>query len=306
MSGQCPEILPEPIGSEDRHTALSQPVSEIMRKAVCIRGGPLSHVEAGHDFGARFNPRPDPTFPLFAPDLGVQLIDLNMLQSQIMEVVVMQQLGLLASAGQPAHDGFFFMAKYPDQGCNCDAFSEQTQDDLNAFHRGFQVVQDRFASRRKAVTTSLAPQPLDVIGRSALPITNQRMQTGISDTHLFTSGLGAGKSLCINDLLASPTAFPFAPGLHGSGRFHIHLAHFDPRLTTGALFRTLGFQAPFPLLFIALLIGLPPPFDGFSMPLLDDDRHQDRDDHPEPPLSLTLHSCSSIVGLLILLRKLTD
>jgi hypothetical protein len=46
--------------------------------------------------------------------------------------------------------------------------------------------------------------------------------------------------------------------------------------------------------------------DGFSMPLLDNDRHHDRDDHPEQPLSLTLHSDSSIVGLLILLRKLTD
>ena len=39
--------------------------------------------------------------------------------------------------------------------------------------------------------------------------------------------------LRINNLLASPATFPFAPGLYGSRRFHIHLPQFDPRLTTG-------------------------------------------------------------------------
>jgi hypothetical protein len=34
------------------------------------------------------------------------------------------------------------------------------------------------------------------------------------------------------------------------------------------------------------LIGLPPPFDRFSMPLLDNDRHQDGDDLAPVPVMM--------------------
>jgi hypothetical protein len=220
MSRQRIEVEIEPVTGEEREAArsqeLSQGVDEHMRRV--LRAG--AEIEHGQKLGAGVDGQPQKDAPgnRCAAVFAVHPTARAGAGGCEMRVLV-QELRVLPSAGQPRGDGRLPVAEDPFRSRRIQPFGQRREHHCDLVRGGFQTIQGRVASSTERDATSRASKGLDALGTAMFAISDQRVDVSVCDPAVRALPVRTGETLSGYAFGGSPSAFDLAPGAHRQRRW---------------------------------------------------------------------------------------
>jgi len=138
---------------------------------------------------------------------------------EVTEIVLMQTLSVLTSAGQPGDDRGMTVAEDPLSGRRVQPFSEGRQHHCDLVRRSFQTVQGGVVPSTERGVASLTAKGLDPFSKTMLAISNQGMNVSVCDAEVRALVVRTGEAICVHQFRCSPSAFDLAPGAHRERRW---------------------------------------------------------------------------------------
>jgi len=135
-----------------------------------LRAG--AEMEHGQNLRAGVDGQPEPEHLLVAAQPGAQLVQLEVREPEVAEIMLVQGLCMLASAGQPGDDGGMPVAEDPFGGGSIQPFGERSQHHCDLVRGGFQAVQGGVAPSTERDVASLTAKGLDPFSKTMLAIPN--------------------------------------------------------------------------------------------------------------------------------------
>ena len=153
-----------------------------------------------------------------------------------------QGLCMFPSTSQPGGDGRLSVVEDPFGSRRAGPFGQRREHDCDLLGGGFQTIQGSVTSSTERGAAGLTAKRLDALSMAMLAISNESMDSSVSDAKVRALRVGTGEPLSVYSLRCSSAAFDLAPGTYRSRRWPAVRRRRGGMATSRAIVWAAGFE----------------------------------------------------------------